>query len=111
MEHSSRVRDAMKKNRKALQRLNTLNEESNSKAVEQMDNAGAAEEGEIVGAVKRQENVRETECAFVPEANRTPRATSSQRSVDATPHSSQKRRQWMVPQMPSDHPGIDPRAF
>jgi hypothetical protein len=47
------------------------------------------EQGESFGAVERQENVREPEVNFGGE----------------------KRRQRMVPKMPLDHRGIDPRAF
>jgi hypothetical protein len=90
-------------------------------AAEQVENAGAAEHtGESVGAAGRQENVREPEVnvggaaserAGAPETNHPPRVTSSRRSADAKA-TNQRRRQWMVPQMPSNYyPGIDPRAF
>jgi hypothetical protein len=92
--------------------------EEDAGAVEQVENAGAAEKGESAGAVERQENVREaeeniggaSELAGAPETNHSPPATSRRRSADATTPS-QKQRQRMVPQIPSNLPGIDPRAF
>jgi hypothetical protein len=124
MVHSSRVSDATKKNQEALQRLDALNKrsltasqlnegegdqgthepvfnnnevqdansaagEEEAVAADRVENTGTAEQGESFGATGRQENVRE------PEVNA----------------GGEKRRQRMVPKMPLDHRGIDPRAF
>jgi hypothetical protein len=119
MDHTSRVRDATKNNQKALQRLDELNKQSLTEsqsnegegdqgtdevqdangaagedddiAADRFENAGVAEEGEIVGAVEPQENVR------APEV-----------SIDGK---KRRRRQRMVPQMPSHNAGINQSAF
>jgi hypothetical protein len=74
-----------------VQDANGMAGEHDAVAADQVENAIAAEQGEIVGAVERQDNVRE------PEVN-----------VGAK---KRRRRQQMVPRMPSDHPGINQMAF
>jgi hypothetical protein len=145
MEQSSRICDAMKKNQKALRRLETLNQqllevtdeadflvdndkaqdangaagEEDAVAAEQVENAGTAKQGESIGAVERQENMREPDSCVggapghdgAPAMNQLPHASISRQATDATAIIHKKRRQLMVPQRPSDLPGIDPRAF
>jgi hypothetical protein len=145
MEQSSRIRDAMKKNQKALKRLETLNQqllevtdeadflvdndkaqdangaegEGDAVAAEQVENAGTAKQGESIGAVERQENMSEPDLCVggapghdgAPATNQLPHASISRQATDATATIHKKRRQLMVPQRPSDLPGIDPRAF
>ncbi len=139
MEQSSRICDAMKKNQKALKRLETLNQqllevtdeadflvdndsaqdtngaagEEDAVAAEQVENTGTAKQGESIGAVEGQEKMREPDLSVggapghdgAPATNQLPHG-----SADAMATIHKKGRQLMVPQRPSDLPGIDPRA-
>jgi hypothetical protein len=135
----------MKKNQKAQKQLQMLNEqlledtdeadflvdynkakdandatsEEDLVAVEQVENAGTAKQGERIGAVEQQEDGREPDLsisgvpkqAVVPVTNQLPGASISQGSADATSTIHKRGRQLMVPQRPLDFPGINPRAF
>jgi hypothetical protein len=145
MEQSSRIRDAVKKNQKALKRLETLNQqllkvtdeadflvdndkaqdangaagEEDAVAAEQVESACTTNQGESIGAVERQENMREPDFCVggapgydgVPATNQLPHASISQQATDATATIHKKRQQLMVPQRPLDLPHIGRGAF
>jgi hypothetical protein len=98
---------------------NGVTDEEDVVAAEQVQNAGTAKQGESIGAVEQHEDAREPDMSIggvprqadVPVTNQLPCASISLGSTDATATIHKKGRQLMMPQRPSDLPGINPRAF
>jgi hypothetical protein len=125
MEQSSRISDAMKQNQKALKRLETLNQqllevtdeadflvdndkaqdangaagEEDAVAADQVENAGTTKQGESIGAVEQQENMREPDLCVggapghdgAPATNQLPHTSISWQATYATATSSTRK--------------------